>query len=551
MKQMLNQFRVSLVVALFFVFFLVALGHLCIIQILHHDFYTNLGKRQYYIQITQQPSRGIFYDKHTSPLALNQESYSLFVTPNQMEFPKETLKFIQQHFPEQTHRLETAAPQASFIFIKRHLSPEEYNLIHNAQLTDLHLLKEHKRFYLAPSLAHTIGITDVDNKGLTGLEMVHEKILAGIPTTYILQKDARIGSFYFEKTALQEGQEGSDIPLTFDQNIQTIAYKELKDWVQKWQAKEGMVLICNPQDGAILASAMYPDSDPNNPTTIEQQHLKNRCFTESYELGSVMKVFSALAALEDGAVTPDEIIDCRNTKETLINGIRVTTWKAGGKLSFTDVIRQSNNIGTSLVSLRLGKKLHHYLTKYGFAQKTDLQFPGEATGSITPLAQWSKATPLSLSFGYELRTSALQLATAFGMIANNGTLVAPRILAESPIKKKNIASSEAVAQIREIITINKTTTPHHKAQVPGYLIQGKTGTAHLLSNGQYDPTRNIYTFAGIIEQGSYQRVIVIIIKEPYKDAQTNLYAASVAAPLFNKIAQQLVVIEKIPPQEKK
>ncbi|HAU30604.1 TPA: hypothetical protein DCW54_03180 [Candidatus Dependentiae bacterium] len=550
MKQALHQFRISLVVALFFVFFLVALVHLFITQILHHDFYADLGRRQYHIQITQQPARGNFFDRNHAPLTLNQESYSLFITPNQMEQPEQTKHFILKYFPEQSERFITGQ-NTPFAFIKRHLTPEEHTLVLNTKLVDLHLLKEHKRVYLAPSLAHTIGITDVDNKGLTGLEMIYENKLAGIPTTYILQKDARIESFYFEKTAAQEGCEGTDISLTIDQNIQEIVYHELKKWVNLWKAQEGMILVTNPQDGAIIASAMYPDSNPNKPSSIEQQHLKNRCFTESYELGSVIKVFSALAALEDGVVTPEETIDCRNTKETTINGIRVTTWKAGGLLTFTDVIRQSNNIGTSLIALRLGKKLYHYLTKYGFAQKTDLQFPGEAVGGITPLKQWSKATPLSLSFGYEIRASTLQLATALGMIANNGILVAPRLLSTSPIVKKEVASAEAVAQLRTIITINKETSPYHKAQVPGYVVQGKTGTAHLLSNGQYDPARNIYTFAGIIEQGSYQRVITIIIKEPYKETQTNLYAASVAAPLFNKIAQQIVVIEKIPPHQQK
>ncbi len=548
MKQALNQFRISSVAFLFLFLFLIALTHVFVTQILRHNFYSKLGSRQYHLTITQQPARGLFLDRKGRPLTLNKESFSLFLTPNQLENPAKTSAFIQTNFPEKTE-IVSQSGNSSFSFIKRHLSVDEYNKVIEAKLPDLHLLKENKRIYLAPSLAHTIGITDVDNKGLTGLELIHEKELAGIPTTFLLQKDARIGSFYFEKTAITQGQEGTDIQVTLDQDIQAATYQELKTWVDSWHAQEGLVLVTDPADGSILASAIYPDSNPNDPATIQQQHLKNRCFTESYELGSVMKTFSALAALEEGVVSPEEIIDCRNTKETTINGIRVTTWKAGGTLSFTDVIRQSNNIGTSLVALRLGKKLHNYLSRYGFGKKTDLNFPGEATGSITPPKQWTKATPLSLSFGYEIRVSALQLASAFGMIANNGIQVSPRICAHTPIQKKPIANARAIEQLRDILTIDKTTSPHHTAGIPGYTVQGKTGSAHLLTNGQYDPMKNIYTFAGILQKDSYQRVIVVIIKEPHKEKTQNLYAVTVAAPLFKAIAQQLIAIEKIPPHE--
>lgn len=552
MKQQtgVNQLRIAMVSAIFILLFCIALGHLFLTQIIRHEFYTKLATRQYHITITQQPDRGVFIDRKNAPLTFNQESYSLFITPSQMLNPKEAELFLQINFPNYLERFSTDK-SISFTFIKRHLSQDEYEKVQNAQIPDLHLLKEHKRIYLAPSLVQTIGITDVDNKGLTGLELLYEQELSGIPTTYLLQKDARKNAFYFKKTILKQGTQGRDIKLTLDHNIQAVVFNKLKEHTSHWKAKEGMIIIMNPQNGDILANAIIPSCNPNDSATIQQEHLKNRTITESYELGSVMKTFSALAALEENVVSPEEIIDCRNTRETTIQGIRVTTWKYGGKLPFAQVIRESNNIGTALVALRLGKKLYDSLTRYGFGKKTALQLPGEATGIITPPHQWSKATPLSLSYGYEITASALQLATAFCMIANNGITVTPHLRADVPIKKEKIVETEIVKKLRDIITINKETSRYHKARFDGYTVQGKTGSAHLLTNGTYDKQRNIYTFGGILEQDSYQRVIVIIIKEPYKEAGKNLYAATVAAPLFKAVAEALVAIEKVPTRAKK
>ncbi len=546
-NQRIHQSRVSCITGIFFFLFITILGYLFHIQIQQHQFFIEKGKRQYYLTVTQYPPRGTFFDRKNRPLTINQETVSLFINPKLLAYREQLTPFLQKQFPDAYKRL-TEKPTTPFLFIKRHISKEELAIAQEQDLKDLHMLPEHKRWYLEPSLGNTLGITNIDNTGITGLEFVYNQDLAGTPSIYALQKDARSKAYYFTKEPLEEGSCGKDIPLTIDKDLQACAYQCLKDHVQKWKAIEGMVLIMNPADGGIYASAMYPDSNPNNPQSEHDiTHLKNRCFTECYELGSVMKTFTALAALESKTIQPEDQINCFNTKETTINGIRVTTWKAGGTLSFTDVIRQSNNIGTSQVALKMGKKLHTYLRSYGFGQKTGIAYPGEATGSITPPKNWSNATPLSLSFGYEISVSALQLASAFCMIANNGISTTPRLIQEEPIHTKHIADETAVKTLREIITINKSTSPYHAARIDGYTIQGKTGSAHLLTNGHYDEMRNIYTFAGIVEQGTYQRVLVIIIKEPKKEAGKNLYAATVAAPLFKKIAEEMLVIEKIPP----
>lgn len=543
----LEHTRISLVTSAFVFLFLTVLGFLFNIQIVQHDFFIERGKRQYGLTITQNPPRGTFFDRYHRALTLNQETVSLFTNPKLLDDKKPLFLFLQNNFPDAYRRL-SEKNDTSFFFIKRHSNPEELAIARQSGIRDIHELPEQKRWYLEPSLGSTIGITNIDNEGLTGLELLYNTQLVGTPSIYALQKDARSQAYYFTKEPLETGVPGKNFILTIDQDLQTCTYQCLKNHVDLWHAVEGMAIIMEPATGAILASAMYPDSNPNLPiNTAELANLKNRCFTECYELGSVMKTFTALAALESKTIEPDDEINCFNTRETMLNGIRVTTWKAGGILTFTQVIRESNNIGTSQVARKIGKQLYTYLRTYGFGAKTGIHYPSETSGSITPPSQWSNATPLSLSFGYEISVSALQLATAFCMIANNGLHIQPRLTQDEPIKTKQVADPEAVAKLRQIITINKETSPTHGARIDGYTIQGKTGSAHLLTNGRYDPMRNIYTFAGIVEQGAYQRVIVVIIKEPLKKMGQNLYAATVAAPLFKTIAEEMLVIEKIPP----
>lgn len=548
----ISPLRVALVAILFLVLYGTAAVHVFFMQTVQGNFFTHIAKKQYQISLTQRPPRAPIADRNKNPLALNKEIFSAFIIPNNLQEKDRVYEFIKHHFPEAWGRL-TRKKDACFIYIKRNMSPQELDFITRANLPDLQILREEGRFYPHPSLGQTIGLTNIDNDGIAGIELIFNQYLAGSPTTYLLEKDARSQKHYFKKETKKSGNTGLPIRLTIDSNLQFIAYEAVKERVESLGALEGMGLIMDPVNGDILAMACFPDFDPNKPVS-DLALTKNKTLTESHEFGSAMKVFTAMAALEEKKVTPDEIIDCENKKETYIDGVHITTWKAFGKLTYTDVIRNSNNIGTSKVALRIdAPRYYTHLRNCGFSRQTGLGYPGEQIGSLNPPEKWSKLTIPHLSFGYEISATLLQLARAFGIISNGGYLVTPRLIIEPAPKKitppERVFSRETIAQIRNITAFNTETNFEPTGLIPGYTVMGKTGSALMITNGKYDPSRSLYTFVGAVEKGNYRRVIAVTIREPRPTAG-HTYASTVALPLFKEIAERMLIHDRILPDNR-
>jgi len=542
----INRIRILLLFSFFIVMYIIGIINLFIIQIKNSYFFSEIGKKQYITSIKKTPPRAQIFDRNNRPLAINKEVFSLFIIPKNLKEKSKVRKILKNYFPGAYRKLQNRL-NSNFMYVKRHLSKDELELVKGLEMEDLNLLKEVSRFYLLKSLGHTIGITDTDNRGIAGIELIRNKELRGIATEYTIEKEARSNYCYFKKETSVKGVDGKSVQLTIDSDLQFISYDALKKHVNKLGAKEGAVLIMNPTNGDILSMAVYPDFDPNKRTPSDLSLTKNKIITEVYEFGSVMKVVLALAAIDEGVVRPDEIINCENRKEITLNRIKFSTWKAHGNLSFTDVIRCSNNIGTSKVALRLQKKLYHHFIKCGFTKFTGLPFPGEQKGYITPLAKWSLASPLSLSFGYEISGTILQLAQAFSIIANNGFIVTPRLIIDnknSIIKKKLVYKTETIEKIRKILLLDHDGTSARLGKIDGYNVMGKTGTAKILSNGRYDNNKSIYTFAAIIEKDDYKRSIITFIKEP-KKRNRELWASTVAVPLFKTIAESMLIHDKV------
>jgi cell division protein FtsI (penicillin-binding protein 3) len=260
-----------------------------------------------------------------------------------------------------------------------------------------------------------------------------------------------------------------------------------------------------------------------------------------------MKVFAALAALEEGVITPDEIIDCKNAKTAYVEGRKVNTVHENGAIPFWQVIAESNNIGTAAVTLRLGTKLYDHYKRLGFTETTGIGFPGEQPGFVNHPDNWSKQSILSLSYGYEVAITPLQLAQAFSIIAHNGFMIHPRLILEpEPIQKKSeetrLYSEQSISAIKDILEKTTLKGTCRRARIKGYRVMCKTGTANIITNGTYNTNINRFTCSGIIEKDGYQRVIVAYIKAPCKKG---LYAATVATPLFEHVAEKILINDKI------
>lgn len=528
-----------------YIFFLFCLLYGCIIvnlffiQIRYHSFYLNLGQKQYHVTVTQAPPRAAIYDRTGKTcLALNKECVSAFILPKNIESPQTLEPFLARHFPQALERLKNHK-NSHFLYVKRRLTDEQIALINNSDIQDLKLLKEPSRFYPIESAAQIVGVTDIDNSGLFGIEMLYNTHLAGTPSTYTLERDARSGHFYFQKETKIMGKPGEPLTLTIDSDLQFLVTQELKATLEQFSAKEGAAIIMDPHNGDILAMTNLPSFDPNNIETLENQELtKNKVITEVYELGSVIKTCAALSAIDAGTVTADEPIDCENRITTYFEGRRINTVRqsAAGIIPFKEVIAKSNNIGIAKVAKRLGPKIYDYYTRLGFGSKTGISFPGEQKGLVNHPNNWSKQSIISLSYGYEISASLLQLARAFSIIANDGKDVVPRLTMNAPIaQNKQLFKPESTRIIKDILT--KTSSE----ETP-YRLMYKTGTANTLVNGAYDPNKNLFTCAGIIEKDDYQRVIVVFVKEVPKH---NIYAATVAAPLLDRVAKKLLIHDRV------
>ena len=540
-------FRLLIIGALLFLGYVAIIASLFVTQIYRADFFNTLGKKQYDVVITQAPPRAPIFDSYGIPLTLNKDSFAAFTMPKKLEDKKALNAFLKQYYPPAYEKLKSATP-SHFMYIKRRLTPEQRSLIEKKSLKDLYILNEPSRFYPLAAAAPIVGLTDIDNKGIVGLELLYNNQLSGTPSVYSLQRDARSGSFYFERETRVQGSLGSPIMTTIDSTLQFLLYESILDTVTTFTAKEGAGLIMDPIKGDILAMVSVPSFDPNDSESIDLDQTKNRPITEVYELGSVIKACLALAAFEEGVVTPDELIDCENKFTTYIEGRRVNTARttSAGIVPFTTVIRKSNNIGVAKVALRLGDKIYDYYRRLGFGSKTGINFPGEREGFVNPPSAWSKQSILSLSYGYEINCSLLQLARAFGIIATEGFDVHPRLLVtDAPSgQKERLFSSASCRMLKEILTSEKPTPGNLKPYLEGLRIGTKTGTANILINGKYDETKNLFTCVGFVEKEGYSRIIVVFIKE---SAHKRLLASQVAAPLFQDIAQKMVIHEKITP----
>lgn len=526
--------------------YLLIIARLVMLQVIERDFYVSLGDRQYMATITHVPPRAIIYDRHRTALALNRTYPSACIFPKTLRNNDAVMDFLTIHFPTAAERL-TKQKNASFMYIQRRLTDEQQQLITASGIDDIYILDEVGRYYPFPCLGPVIGITTLDQNGACGLELHYDDQLKGTPTNYSIQRDARNSRHcYFAKIATSQGKEGIELITTIDSTLQFFAYEELINTLNKFNATEGSVIIMDPACGDILAMVTYPDFDPNNTHNLDTSTTKNRIVTETYEFGSVIKVFLTLAALDEGVVTPETLIDCHNAKEMVLDGMKLSTWKAHGVIPFAEVISGSNNIGTAQVARKLGPALYEHYRRCGFGTSTHL-FIGEQAGHVTHPSTWSLQSYASLSYGYEIRATLLQLACAWCMIARNGTRVYPRLVLSqeqphSNSSEEQLYKPETIEQLCNILekTVQHGTARH--AQIKGYKILGKTGSAKLCIDGNYSDDHSIYAFAGIVKKNEYQRVIVTYVKEA---KGSRLFASTVTAPLFERIAERMLIHESV------
>ncbi|MEY8199984.1 MAG: penicillin-binding transpeptidase domain-containing protein [Colwellia sp.] len=441
-------------------------------------------------------------------------------------------------------------PGKRFIYLERKISPAIANYIKELKIPGIHLRKESKRFYPTGEIsAHLIGFTNVDDKGIEGIERMYDELLTGTGGEKRFRKDAK--GRKIEIISVEEPEQAQDITLSIDQRIQAIAYKELKGAVQAFKATSGSVVVANVHTGEILAMTNSPSYNPNNRRNTAIHRFRNRAITDIYEPGSTMKPLTALTALEFGSVNANSII---NTSPgwMRLGGRRVSDPINRGKLSIEEILIHSSNMGTTKLALSVPKD--YLLTKFfdaGFADDTGTNLVGESAGMMHDRSRWSKFELATLSWGAGLAITPVQLSRFYMALANGGikrklTIVKNNGKTTAPENQERIFSAKnslAVTHMLEAVVDEHVP----KAKIDGYRVGGKTGTSIKAVAGGYG-NDYVALFAGIAPISNPEIVVVVVINEPSGDLY---HGGEVAAPVFSRVMKGALRVLNVAPDAQK
>ena len=421
-------------------------------------------------------------------------------------------------------------------------------------IPELKTRKQSRRFYPHANIAsQIIGFTKHNDSGLVGIERYYEKFLAGKDGWIVKQKNVagRKGSFHKTSFPIKEPIKGSNVQLTIDIEYQSILQEELQRRIEEAGAKGAMGILMNPQNGDILAMASLPDFDLNNPNGSPLENQKNKIITDQFEPGSTYKIVAATAALESKKINLFDEFNCEEGK-VKIDGWTISDHEQFGVLTFPQIIANSSNVGVIKIAQKLGKDpLYNTSRSFGFGAYTGIGFPGESQGILRKKSDWNHMSIASVSIGYEVAVTALQIATAYSAIANGGVLLKPQLVKQIINEDGSVAYRSKPESIRKIAQANIMMDMKHilekvvdegtgiKADIEGWTIAGKTGTAIKYLNGSYS-NKYISNFAGFFPSENPQVVGVVVLDEPNHGLHWGGYGA---APLFKRIAERIINLD--------
>ncbi|HKW86710.1 MAG TPA: penicillin-binding protein 2 [Nitrospiraceae bacterium] len=541
--------------------FAVVLFRLFNLQILQAAELTVKADRQHRKAVSVQGPRGSIYDRHGKVLAINMDVPSVFGVPASLEDPSGVARDLAPVLHVRAGEIEKKLKQErSFVWIARKLDPEQGRRLEHMPLEGIGVVMEGQRFYpKGPLLSHVLGFAGMDSQGLEGIERRYDPYLRGDKQMVVLQRDA-LGRTVFPKGLHEQAPSaGHNVILTIDEVIQYIVEKELEEAVAATRAKGGIVIVMEPQTGAILAMAVNPRFDPNAVQAISADRWRNRALTDAYEPGSTMKIFVAAAALEEKVMEPGTLVYGENGQMTVAHTV-IHDHDRLGWMTFAQVIQRSSNIGSVKTALALGEeRLYRWLRAFGFGERTEIDLPGEVTGLVKEPRDWGRRSLASIAIGQEIGVTPLQLLTAVAAIANGGWLMKPYAVSEirdvkgrvvvqvSPQVRRQPISPETLRTLSKILEGVVTHGTGSKAAVPGYRVAGKTGTAQKIDpkTGAYSSNLSVGSFVGYVPAEDPRLAIVVVIDEP----QTEAWGGVVAAPVFRRVAEQALPYLGVSSQE--
>ncbi len=555
--------RMAILGGFFAVSFVIISYRLVTLHLIKDPKLERMASSQYRETTKELKSRGNIYDADGEELAVSIPSYSLALRPNKLRAKAESMQQIATILGMPLKELEDKFSEGrKYAWVKRDLLPAEKDRLLELQSKEVALafdiVKESKRYYPNREVGgQVLGAVGRDHEGLAGLEKHYDDYLRAGGERTVAFRDARGKGYETAETLEREITEPSHIYLTIRKNIQYVTETELANACRSYRAKGCTATVMDPQTGAILAMASYPNFNPNEYQKYNMNLWKNSAVVDTYEPGSTFKAIMASAALEGGRISPKDKFFCENGA-LKIGKYTINDHEGYGMMNLRDILKVSSNIGIYKVAQKTTRKVFgEVISQFGYGQKLGIDYPGESPGYVRASAKWQDIEFANVAFGQGVRVTPLQVASSFATIANHGVRMKPylvsrivdgqgKVLIEKPPHTVGRVMSEENAKrlidmLTEVTTEGGTAT---RAAVLGYQVAGKTGTSQKFVNGQYSHTKFISSFVGIVPQESPRLVVMITVDEP----QGVIYGGLVAAPIFQKIAWASLRDLGVPPE---
>ncbi|MEJ2602366.1 MAG: penicillin-binding transpeptidase domain-containing protein [Gammaproteobacteria bacterium] len=536
----------------FFAAFAAALGARALdLQVLRNDFLAKEADARHLRTARISAHRGTITDRNGEPLAVSTPVDSVWADPGQLVPAVDALPRLARMLgldTEQLKRRLTRNMDKEFVYLKRHLPPDEAARVLSEELPGVNVLREYRRFYPAGEVTgHLIGFTNIDDEGQEGLELAFDHWLVGERGEKRVLKDNR-GRSIEDVESIRPPQHGRTLAASIDLTIQYLAYRELKAAVRRHRAASGSVVVLDVDTGEVLAMVNQPAYNPNDRSQFSVERYRNRAVTDILEPGSSVKPLIVAAALESGRFDPASLVDT-GPGWIEVGAKRIEDSRDLGRIDLTTVLALSSNVGMTRVAMSLEpEQLWQTLAGFGIGSLTSCGFPGESAGLLSHFSHWQPISQATLAYGYGLSVTPLQLARAYAVIGSGGLMRPVSLLAlDQPPPGVRVVSEttsqQVLSMMEQVVLPGGTGT---RAGIPGYRIAGKTGTARKFSTGGYSEDRYLAIFAGLAPASDPRLSIVVMIDEPRGEAY---YGGEVAAPVFARIAAESLRLLAVAPDD--
>lgn len=541
--------RVTLVTVFFAMVASSLLARAIYLQVLDKDFLNQQADTRHLRTEKITAHRGTITDRNGEPLAISTPVDSIWVNPKQFAPEIDSVPQLARALGVDSQNLMrriTRSMDKEFLYLKRHLSPEQAGGVLALKLPGINVQREYRRYYPASEVTgHLVGFTDIDDQGQEGLELEFNHWLAGESGAKRVLKD-RFGRSIENVESIRPPRHGKDLTASIDLRLQYLAYRTLKSAIKTNEARSGSIVILDVQSGEVLAMVNQPTYNPNDRSQLVAERYRNRAITDIFEPGSSIKPLVVAAALESGQYRPSSIIDTA-PGYVIVGPKKIEDTRNLGRVSLTTILARSSNVGITKLAMTLEPdQLWETMTLFGLGELTASGFPGESAGMLTHFSNWREISQATLAYGYGVSVTPLQLAHAYAAIGNDGAMPPISLVALDQAQQGDrvISNDTAVAVRRMLEEVVRPGGTGTKAAIDGYRIAGKTGTARKYATGGYFEDKYISIFAGLAPASDPRLAAVVVIDEPSRDLY---YGSDVAAPVFADVMSESLRLLAVPP----